>query len=297
MELYDAAIADKLFIETSALISESEENEDIVTHLNRWMKKGQPCLFARYAAQKKLLDYCIINENEFLMLEESLLQEKIWKARRQWEIKTYLGKSMGFILYLKCDHLLKAENLIAISKKLASILLKKEVGLNATELIKVYLKNPITKSKIFCWDTPINYFSQKAYATWWDDRKIPQGIALSINAVGHSVFANLFTPKIAKDWSVKTIALSKSCSHFNDVSMYKSNYHTDHTLPSCFFTKNNNLEKSYIFPITENYNLERYHRKPNTDWDDVDERKDGNPYIINYTDLPYYLKEITTAKT
>ncbi|MBL8227250.1 MAG: hypothetical protein JNL98_02180 [Bryobacterales bacterium] len=54
-------------------------------------------------------------------------------------------------------------------------------------LDRIYLEQPGNRRATWEWVTGVNYFSSQADKRWWQDHRIPAGMAFSVNSVGHMV--------------------------------------------------------------------------------------------------------------
>jgi hypothetical protein len=73
------------------------------------------------------------------------------------------------------------------ARRLSSLYLLEDVAFDQIALETVALDVPSYKPKTLLWDAGVNYFSASADLRWWQDHRIPGGIALSVNSVGHMV--------------------------------------------------------------------------------------------------------------
>src|SRR5262245_12295095 len=75
--------------------------------LNEWLQRHQPCLFGRLAAKANAITYCILNEQELLQSDESILA-KIQERRLAWSRDAYYGRSSAFVIVFVSDRIARA---------------------------------------------------------------------------------------------------------------------------------------------------------------------------------------------
>jgi hypothetical protein len=161
----------------------------VVQTLADWLSKYQPCLFGRIAAKKGLLSYCVISEGELADSDE-VVARKIQNARREWIRLGFEGKASGFIIVLRSRALATAvpDAIVkAIAQRVSFLYLKEEVSTDRIYVDQIYLEQPGSGRTTWEWVTGVNYFSSQGDKRWWQDHRIPAGMAFSVNSVGHMV--------------------------------------------------------------------------------------------------------------
>ena len=173
------------------VVDPSTPDAAVVQILGEWLSKHQPCLFGRIAAKKGLLSYCLISEEELAESDE-VVARKIQNARREWTRLGFEGLASGFIIVLRSRTLATAApdaTVKAIAQRVAFLYLKEEVATDRVYLDQIYLEQPGTRRTTWEWVTGVNYFSAQGDKRWWQDHRIPTGMAFSVNSVGHMVKA------------------------------------------------------------------------------------------------------------
>ena len=66
-----------------------------------------------------------------------------------------------------------------------------QVQLDRVYLDDVRLEAPLPGRPTWQWDVGVNYFSAQGDRRWWHDHRLPAGMALSMNSVGHMVKATI----------------------------------------------------------------------------------------------------------
>jgi hypothetical protein len=167
-----------------AATSDAEREEVIAA----WLAAHQPCLFGRIAATRKAISYCFLTESE-LFGSEQVVRSKIGSARAGWRSRARRGEAHAFII-------------LAVSKRLAFAEPNAALMRVACELTSMYLCREIRTDEIFhdqlalesgdsgrWWYVGANFFGAQGDGRWWKDHRIPGGIALSMNSVGHMAAA------------------------------------------------------------------------------------------------------------
>lgn len=171
------------------VLDPSKSDVEVATALSSWLSKHQPCLFGRIAAKKGLLSYCIISEAE-LGDSDDVVAEKIQHSRREWTRQGFEGKASGFIIVLRSRALATAVpdgTVKAVAQRVCSLYLQEDVSMDRIALDRIYLEQPGNRHSTWEWVTGVNYFSAQGDRRWWQDHRIPAGMAFSVNSVGHMV--------------------------------------------------------------------------------------------------------------
>jgi hypothetical protein len=199
-ELYPSLNSDALR-QTKPWSREIAESTEALLHANSdaeksrilsaWLSKHQPCLFGRLAAKNNLITYCFLDQSD-LLGDFSKLTSKIQDRRLHWHRQGFQGASSAFVIHVTCATLASAEPsvvLLKIAQRLAAAYLLQHVEPDTIYLDELFLEKPGLNRTTWKWFTGINYFATNADGRWWQDHRIPGGIALSINSVGHLVQA------------------------------------------------------------------------------------------------------------
>jgi hypothetical protein len=171
----------------SALFSASNENE-LAGILSKWLGQYQPCLFGKIAARLGGLSYCFLSEKDLDESDEHIHQ-KIQSARRDWRKKAFSGDASGFVILAISKRLSRAvpnDTARALAKRLCYLYLGRD-DTDEIFLEDLFLRVPGKEDAVIHWRAGVNYFSAHGDKRWWNDHRIPGGIAFSMNSVGHMV--------------------------------------------------------------------------------------------------------------
>ena len=161
--------------------------------LNEWVQKHQPCLFARIAAKRRAITYCIIKDS-VLQKGDAAVKEVIQERRLRWRQAGFNGESSSFVIAVMSRKLAMAEP-NAVLKELAlhlcGLYLEESIEPDRIYLDRIYLEQPGRPNKTWEWVAGINYFAANGDKRWWQDHRFPAGMALSVNSVGHMVKSGL----------------------------------------------------------------------------------------------------------
>ena len=160
--------------------------------LSDWLQHYQPCLFGRIAAQRGLISYCILTTAD-IEKGDDFVRDKIQASRTEWSAAAFDGARSGFLIAVVSPELADAkpnETVAAFARTLVGLYL--QIDQEHVELDKIYLDDvrleaPLPGRPTWQWDVGVNYFSAQADRRWWNDHRIPAGLALSMNSVGHMV--------------------------------------------------------------------------------------------------------------
>jgi len=154
--------------------------------LSDWLQRYQPCLFGRIAAKSGLIEHCILSESD---LESTAgLRSKIQDARRSWLRQTFAGSKSSFVISLISPRIANGvpdETVLTLAKTIASLYLLNEVEPDTVYVEDVFLEKPGYPQVTWTWKAGVNYFCTQGDKRWWHDHRIPGGLGLSVNSVGH----------------------------------------------------------------------------------------------------------------
>jgi len=74
-----------------------------------------------------------------------------------------------------------------MARRLCFLYLNRDVQVNEIYLDDLFLEVPNKQRTAWKWSAGINYFSAQRDQRWWNDHRIPAGIAVSVSSVGHMV--------------------------------------------------------------------------------------------------------------
>jgi hypothetical protein len=196
--LHAALRPDRAFRKTTAFASDLAEvqNELFIRgpsdlqrfkRVSKWLETSQPCLFGRLAAKADRLAFCIIAEDD-IAAGDRVVRDKIQVARRQWKRDAYRGIKSGFVICAQTPALLAAEPnaaLQAFAAHLTGLYLGADISPDVVYHDYVWHKE--TEEEALMWKVGVNFFGSAGDGRWWHDHRVPGGIALSMNSVGHMV--------------------------------------------------------------------------------------------------------------
>ena len=173
-------------------ISDVSSDADRSAGLRDWLQHYQPCLFGRIAAQRGLMSYCILTTAD-IEKGDAFVRDKIQASRTEWSAAAFDGSKSGFLIAVVSPQLAEAkpnEAVAAFARTLVGLYLhidKQHVDFDKIYLDDLRLEAPLPGRPTWQWDVGVNYFSAQADRRWWNDHRIPAGLALSMNSVGHMV--------------------------------------------------------------------------------------------------------------
>jgi hypothetical protein len=170
-----------------------DDYAELLRLISGWIAKFQPCLFGRIAAREGLLSFCVLNEADIARGDE-FVRDRIQAARTEWTREAYEGRKSGFVIWVISERIAKAAPSAALSefaKRLVSLYLLSDASLDEICLEEVFLELPGYRKTTWRWASGVNYFAANADGRWWQDHRIPGGLALSVNSVGHLVKSSL----------------------------------------------------------------------------------------------------------
>jgi hypothetical protein len=173
----------------NAQILGAHNSIEIADALRQWLQKYQPCLFGRVAAKMDLLSFCILTKDD-LVKEDAFIKTKIQEARTNWTREAFQGKKSGFIVLAASFDLVNAEPNLALREfaaRLCSLYLQDDIGIDTIYSDEVFLEKPDVARTTWKWLAGVNVFATCADKRWWQDHRIPGGLAFSVNSVGHMV--------------------------------------------------------------------------------------------------------------
>jgi hypothetical protein len=170
----------------NAAIAAAKNPGEIARVLGDWIAMNQPCIFGRAAARAETITFCILTDEE-LSQADDVIRERIAADRGIWQRRAVRGKSSAFVIACISERLLKArpdDKTLKLAQRLVNLYL----GVLAkpdeiyTDTV-IYRDADSNEARI--WPAGVNYFAAHADERWWRDHRIPGGIALSMNSVGH----------------------------------------------------------------------------------------------------------------
>jgi len=161
--------------------------------LRAWLKRNQPCIFGRIAAQMDRLHVCVLSETD-LLEPDAFIKEKIQSSRIWWKQRAfrYEFPEHGFVLLAASKKLSEAaadDNLHRLVLRLRELHGCPVVpDLNDNDIVweTLYLEHPETKT-CYRFKFSLDYFGAQGDGKWWHDHRVPGGVAFTANSVGHMV--------------------------------------------------------------------------------------------------------------
>jgi hypothetical protein len=172
-----------------SLFESGVSDTESIRILRDWLQAHQPCLFGRIAAKHGALSYCILNESDLEQSDEAI-REKIQTSRLEWTREGFEGKKSGFIILAVSPRIAYARpspEMRELARRLCYLYLETEVRMDHIHLDQIYLQKPGSHLTTWKWYAGVNYFCAQGDIRWWQDHRIPGGMAFSVNSVGHLV--------------------------------------------------------------------------------------------------------------
>jgi hypothetical protein len=173
---------------TASLLAATTDQERQQT-LSDWLRLQQPCLFGKAAAALGFIHYCILTPDD-LQRPDEWIRDKIQAERLAWHRAAFNGQKSGFVILALSDAVARAipgETTRQLARVLCSLYLLTDVELDEIHLDNIHLQVPGPAQRILQWKVGVNYFCAQGDRRWWQDHRIPGGMAFSMNSVGHMV--------------------------------------------------------------------------------------------------------------
>jgi hypothetical protein len=170
-------------------------DETVTAVLSDWLSKFQPCLFGRIAAKQGLIQYCFLREED-LLASDDVVSDKIRRARLDWIRRGWNGEASAFVIVVLSARIANAiPGVIVqeIARRISALYLLREIQMDEVYLDEIFLEQPGRQQTCWKWVAGVNYFSAQADKRWWQDHRIPAGMAFSVNSVGHMAKAGRLT--------------------------------------------------------------------------------------------------------
>jgi hypothetical protein len=285
--------------------------------LVRWIRDSQPCAFARHAASAGALTVAIVTSDD-LSRGLGFVANKIETTRRRWLRDAYEGASFGLIIIFTAKRLVQASPdaaLMALATRFASIFARRAVNQDEVVLAPVFLRHESDASLAYRWECPVNLFAVQGDRRWWHHRRMPGGLALSVNSVGHmmkaqAIAAGLKPQEINRrgvDWALRTIQQSSRSEFGSGVELvahndgicrgpdsavlrldrfrndvYAARFDPDVAVPSIFFSPRHAFGQGPVakqIAFTRDF-LRCPDNKSSADWTDRSNREAGAACIV-----------------
>jgi hypothetical protein len=156
-----------------------------------WMKKYQPCIFGRIAAQMGRVHVCILSELELALADEEI-QDFVQVERMLWKQRCLRNEfpEHGFLLVAATPRVALASpnsDLYEFSRILREMCrpsIQPDLRGNDIAWETLFLQHPET-NKCYRFTFSLDYFAAQGDQRWWHDHRIPGGIGYTANSVGH----------------------------------------------------------------------------------------------------------------
>jgi len=76
---------------------------------------------------------------------------------------------------------------LEIAKRIGFLYLNEEIKVDTIHMDRFYLEQPSKQREIWWYYAGVNYFSAQGDGRWWQDHRMPGGLAYSVNSVAHLV--------------------------------------------------------------------------------------------------------------
>jgi hypothetical protein len=171
--------------EANKLLFDPSKNAEAA--LATWLQRHQPCLFGRVAAKLGLIRYCVLREED--LCSDEAVRDTIQEARHSWTDDALDGEASAFVILLISERLANAvpdEVTAKIAIRLCSLYLR-DADVLPDKILheRVWLEKPGPRRITWEWLAGVNYFCAQGDGRWWQDHRIPGGMAFSVNSVGH----------------------------------------------------------------------------------------------------------------
>lgn len=259
-----------------------------------WLQRGQPCLFARMAAALGRIDVAILGER-VLAGDDEALADALRPHRARWLRRAYRGESFGLLLVVAGPELAGAgadAALMRVATRLAGAYVGRPVEPDQLVLEDVYLDLGESAER---WRAPLNLFACQADGRWWHDRRIPGGLALSINSVGHMMrvlgreqgWDDAQAGRFATRFGARTIGACTGPAGRPYVRLlpdpatpaYAAMFQTDWAVPSALFRTDAPAEFDHLFSLTADFDCPEG-AGPEQGWSEPESRSCGGGAIV-----------------
>jgi hypothetical protein len=160
--------------------------------ITAWLKRFQPCVFGRIAAQMNRVHFCLLNDSDFYLSDEDL-QQKIQAERILWKQRClhHERPEDGFLLWAVSPRLAYSSpvTLLPLTLLLRSLYIpaaEPDIKSNDLSWETLYLRRPDGKSCVR-FRFSLDFFAVQGDGRWWHDHRIPGGMGFTANSVGYMI--------------------------------------------------------------------------------------------------------------
>lgn len=154
-----------------------------------WLKRKQPCMLGRLASTGKQnikLSIYVVDDND-IARGQNYLKTYLQTCRKNWKQACSKGESDAALYFFNIRKLVDippSEKLVEIFKGLSNLIFNEYAPIN-TDVIYTEAAPLIQDGRLFLYKAGINFFHTTAHNTANHDRRVPGGVVISINSVGH----------------------------------------------------------------------------------------------------------------
>lgn len=183
--------------------------------MENWLQghRLQPCIFGKVAGRFSSMHFCFLTDDD-LSRSDDHIREKIADSRRLWKRRALVGiPTHGFMLVV-CDETVLHARPDSALRDFALYLqgLARWEGRNdqrGNDIVDewVYLADPET-DEVVKFTFSVDFFAAAADKRWWNDHRVPGGMAFTANSLGHMFWQNRWYEKGKKpltvEWALRT---------------------------------------------------------------------------------------------
>ncbi|MFF0390482.1 hypothetical protein ACFYS8_17590 [Kitasatospora sp. NPDC004615] len=174
----------------AVLLSAAASPEDKEAALRRWFGRHQPCVFAKVASRPgadPALDICWVTEED-LALGSEHVEKLLQQARERWKLRALEGRTSSLQVMFgsaRLAHARPGPELVEVFRLLVGLYLPQWAPIEADTICLdgVPLRRPDGSIELFA--ASMTVFFTGAHLTRAHDHRVPGGMLLNINAVGH----------------------------------------------------------------------------------------------------------------
>lgn len=194
--------------------------KDQVRMLRRWLQRFQPCIFGQVAAAQDTMHVCILEDSDLYSSDVEIaarIREDVlnWKRRSLSPVQDHSYPAHGFLLLVASPRIANAEPNAALHALAGRIRALWGVPMETHQVSgevyweSLYLRDPKT-AEYFKFTFSVDFFAAQGDGRWWQDHRIPGGLAFTANSVGHMKrYRELYeNKKDQTEWILKTAMLT-----------------------------------------------------------------------------------------
>lgn len=184
-----------------------------------WFQRNQPCMFGRIAAARQRVHFCFLDDDDFNKSDEEI-SARIRKERLTWKQRSlrphpdFSNPAHGFLLVAASPRLAHAapdQNLREFAAKLLFLwsVDRSDEAHGEVHSETLYLQHPRERSYVQ-FRFSVDLFLAQGDGRWWQDHRIPGGLAFTANSVGHMRRYREWYENLSEqeDWVLQTAMLT-----------------------------------------------------------------------------------------